>query len=472
MVKLSDICDVASELEISGITADSREVDKGFLFGSITDDAYIDDAVKNGAAAIIAGEDYQGNVGNVFLIKVKNPLKTYAEAVAKYYGRQPQHLAAITGTNGKTSIADFVRQILTMAGKKAASIGTLGVIKGNGEARSLPNTTPNNVTLHKILRELVEDGIDYAILEASSHGLHQGRLDGVEFEVAGFTNLTRDHLDYHKTFENYFAAKMILFEKRLKVGGVAVLNADVDCFADIERICRLRDQKIISYGYNGEEIKLLKAEPKIKGQVLYLNYFGKDVTVDIPLAGDFQASNVMCALGIVGALCGNKDEPLQYLPKIRGAKGRLDLVGEKNGAAVYVDYAHTPDALEQVLKALRKHTTGKLKVLFGCGGNRDKGKRPIMGKIADELADEVFVTDDNPRFEDADTIREEIMTACPKGVNIKDRAKAIKIAIDSLQPGDVLVLAGKGHESGQYVKGEVLPFSDHEEAMKNLENRQ
>lgn len=469
-MKLSDIIDGAKEIEIKGIAADSREVNQGFVFGSLNDDSYIEDAVKKGAVAIITRQDYEKDFAGVTMIKVENPTNTYAKAVAKYYGAQPSHIAAITGTNGKTSIADFTRQILTMMGKKAASIGTLGVIKGNGAAVPLPNTTPNNVTLHKILRELADEGFNEVILEASSHGLHQGRLDGVEFEVAGFTNLTRDHLDYHKTFENYFAAKMILFEKRLKVGGVAVLNADIDCFADIERICRLRDQKVISYGYNGEEIKLLKAEPKANGQVLYLNYFGKDVTVDIPLAGDFQASNVMCALGIVGALCGNKDEPLQYLSQIRGAKGRLDLIGEKNGAAVYVDYAHTPDALEQVLKALRKHTSGKLKVLFGCGGNRDKGKRPIMGQIADELADEVFVTDDNPRFEDADTIREEIMAACPKGVNIKDRAKAIKIAIDSLHQGDVLVLAGKGHESGQYVKGEILPFSDHEEAAKNLEN--
>ncbi len=468
-MKLSDIIDGEKEVEIKGITADSREVTQGFVFGSLNDDSYIEDAVKKGAVAIITRQDYEKDFANVTMIKVENPINTYAKAVAKYYGAQPSHMAAITGTNGKTSIADFTRQILTMMGKKAASIGTLGVIKGNGEAVSLPNTTPNNVTLHKILRELADEGFDEVILEASSHGLHQGRLDGIEFEVAGFTNLTRDHLDYHKTFENYFAAKMILFEQRLKVGGVAVLNADIDCFADIERICRLRDQKIISYGYNGEEIKLLKAEPRANGQVLYLNYFGKDITVDIPLAGDFQAANVMCALGIVGVLCGNKDEPLQYLPKIKGAKGRLDLVGEKNGAAIYVDYAHTPDALEQVLKALRKHTSGKLKVLFGCGGNRDKGKRPIMGQIADELADEVFVTDDNPRFEDADTIREEIMEACPKGVNIKDRAKAIKIAIDSLHSGDVLVLAGKGHESGQYVKGEVLPFSDHEEVAKNLE---
>lgn len=467
-MKLSDIFDIENDTEITGITADSREVKQGFVFGSLNDDSYIDDAVRKGAKAVIVRKDYDKSFADVVMIKSDNPVNAYALAVAKYFGKQPKHLAAITGTNGKTSIADFVRQMLTMMGKKSASIGTLGVVKGMGEPSPLPNTTPNNVTLHRILRDLSDEGYDYVILEASSHGLHQGRLDGVEFEAAGFTNLTRDHLDYHKTFENYFAAKMILFQQRLKSDGVAVLNADIDCFADIERICRLRGQEIISYGYNGEEIKLLKTEPKANGQVLDLQYFGKKLKVEIPLAGDFQAANAMCALGLTGVLCDDKDKPLQYLPKIKGAKGRLELAGEKNGAAIYIDYAHTPDALEQVLKALRGHVKGKLKVLFGCGGNRDKGKRPIMGKIADNLADEVFVTDDNPRFEDADTIREEIMAACPKGINIKDRAKAIKTAMEGLQNGDVLVLAGKGHESGQYVNGEVLPFSDHEEVAKNL----
>ena len=467
-MKLNDIVSINSEIDIKGITADSREIKPGFLFGSITDNCYIEDAIARGAAAVIVGKDYDKDFAGVVMIKSENPVETYAGAVARYFGDIPQHLAAITGTNGKTSIADFVRQMLTMMGKEAASIGTLGVIKGSEAAIPLPNTTPNNVTLHKILHKLKGEGVDYAILEASSHGLHQGRLSGVEFDVAGFTNLTRDHLDYHQTFENYFKAKMILFEKRLKSGGTAVLNADIDCYGDIMKICRERGHNIISYGYKGNEIKLLKAEPKANGQILDLQYFGERIQVEIPLAGVFQADNAMCALGIAGVLSGERNKVWQYLPQIKGAKGRLELVGEKNGAAIYIDYAHTPDALEQVLKALREHTKGKLKVLFGCGGNRDKGKRPQMGKIADDLADEVFVTDDNPRFEDADVIRDEIMAACLKGINIKGRAKAIETAMDGLTEGDVLVLAGKGHESGQYVKGEVLPFSDHEEVRKNL----
>ena len=467
-MKLSDICKIKSDMVVKGITADSREVEQGFIFGSLNDDAYVEDAVTKGAKVVIVGQDYEKEFAGVEVIRVANPAKVYAEMVAKYYGAQPCHMAAITGTNGKTSIADFVRQILSNMGIKAASIGTLGVIRSDGESKDLANTTPNNVTLHKILKELKTEGFEHVILEASSHGLHQGRLDGVEFEVAGFTNLTRDHLDYHKTFENYFNAKMILFAERLKVGGVAVLNADVDCYGKIAEICLARRQKIISYGIKGKEIKLLKSYPQATGQILDLEYFGNRIEVEVSLVGGFQASNVMCAIGLAGALSGKYDEVIKFVSQIQGAKGRLELVGIKNGAAIYIDYAHTPDALEQVLKALRGHTQNKLKVLFGCGGNRDKGKRPIMGQIANDLADEVFVSDDNPRFEDADVIREEIMASCQKGINIKDRAIAIKKAMDTLQSGDVLVLAGKGHETGQYVKGEVLPFSDHDEVKKNL----
>ena len=467
-MKLSDICNCDKYIDIKGISSDSREIKKGFVFGSLNDDAYIEDAVNNGAVAVITHKDYAKYYNNVQILRCENPQKCYALAVAKYFGNIPPHLAAVTGTNGKTSIADFVRQLLTMTNKKAFSIGTLGAIKGNEAPIPLPNTTPNNVTLHKIMHDMVEHDYNYGILEASSHGLDQGRLDGVEFETAGFTNLTRDHLDYHKTLENYFKAKMILFEQRLKADGTAVLNADIECYSDIADICANRRIKTFNYGQNGKEIKLLKAIPLPHGQILEMECWGKKEEVEIPLAGDFQAANVMCALGIATALCNDYKQILQYLPRLKGAKGRMELVGIKNQAAIYIDYAHTPDALEHVLKALKEHTQGHLKVLFGCGGNRDKGKRPIMGKIANDLADEVFVTDDNPRFEDADVIRDEIMSACPKGVNIKNRAKAIKTAINSLEKNDILLLAGKGHETGQYIKGEVLPFSDHEEVRKNI----
>ena len=469
-MKLSKLVNTAQDAEIKGVTADSREVKPGFLFGAVNGD-YVADAAAKGAAAVIVAQDYAGNIpDNVIVIRSSNPAYAYAKAVSAFFGNaMPSHLAAVTGTNGKTSIADFVRQVLTMMGYKAASIGTLGLIKGNDAPIPSPNTTPNCVSIHRELKELAGEDFAYTIMEASSHGLHQGRLAALSFEVAGFTNLTRDHLDYHKTFEDYFNAKMILFRHNLKEGGTAVLNADIEAFGRIVAVCEQRGQKIISYGFNGQDIKLLQSTPLPHGQRLEIEYFGRPKTIDIPLVGEFQAMNVLCALGILAALTGLPDEVIHYIGDIKGAKGRLELVAHTaNGAAVYIDYAHTPDGLKNVLKALRPHTAGRLQVVFGCGGNRDKGKRPLMGRIAHDLADVVYVTDDNPRFEEAEDIRNEIMPACPGAYNIADRAKAIKMAMDNLLPGDVLVLAGKGHETGQYVKGEIHHFSDHEEVLKNI----
>lgn len=469
-MKLSKMTNSEQDVEIKGITSDSREVKPGFLFGAVNGEEYVADAVAKGAAAVIVTEDYKGKLPKeVVVIRSANPVYTYAQAVARFFGKVPAHLAAVTGTNGKTSIADFVRQVLTMMGYKAASIGTLGLIKGNDTPIPSPNTTPNNVSLHRELKELADEGFGYAVLEASSHGLHQGRLGGLSFEVAGFTNLTRDHLDYHKTFEDYLDAKLILFRQNLIENGTAVLNADIDVYGKIAAVCHQRGQKVISYGTRGQDIKLLSAEPLTHGQRLEIEYFGQPQTIEIPLAGEFQAMNVLCALGMLAAMTGLPDDVIHYIGSIKGAKGRLELVGKTaDGAAIYIDYAHTPDALENVLKALRPHTSGRLHVVFGCGGNRDAGKRPLMGKIAHDLADVVYVTDDNPRFEEAEDIRNEIIPACPGAYNIADRAKAIKMAIGNLMPGDVLVLAGKGHETGQYIKGKVNPFSDHEEVLKNI----
>lgn len=469
IMKLSDILDIQNDTEITGITADSREISQGFVFGSLNDESYITDAISKGAVAVITNKAYSSSFDNVIMIKVDNPAQVYAKAVAKYFGKQPKHMAAITGTNGKTSIADFVRQIINSIGRKAASIGTLGIIKNNLSPIYLPNTTPNNVTLHKNLYTLATEGYDHVILEASSHGLDQCRLGGCSFDVAGFTNLTRDHLDYHQTLDNYFKAKMILFQHNLKKGGYAVLNADIKEFAEIEKICQTNSQQIISYGTNGQDIKLLKSTPTAQGQILDLIYFGNPQSIEIPLVGQFQAMNILCAAGIAVAMTNQKNDVLKSLSLIKGAKGRLEFIGTTpNNASIFIDYAHTPDAIEQILKALRPHTQQNLKILFGCGGNRDKGKRPIMGKIANDLADEIFITDDNPRFEDANIIREEIIASCPKGINIPDRAVAIAQAIASLKSGDVLVIAGKGHETGQYIQGNIIPFSDHEEVIKNL----
>ena len=468
-MKLSKIVNTEHDLDIKGITADSREVKQGYLFGSLNSDEYIKDAVSKGASAVIVSDNYNEKLPkDIVVIKSDNPASTYAQAVAKYYGKVPAHLSAVTGTNGKTSVVDFVRQVLTKMGYSAASIGTLGLIKGNEAPKPSPNTTPNNVALHKQLKELAEEGCSYLVMETSSHGLHQYRVGGLTYNVASFTNLTRDHLDYHKTFEEYLDAKLILFKQLLSADGTAVLNADIDEYGKIADVCRHRGQRVISYGRRGGDIKLLSATPLAKGQQLEIEYFGQPQTIEIAQAGEFQAMNILCALGLLAAITGLPDDVIRYIGDIKGAKGRLEHVADINGASVYIDYAHTPDALENALKALRPHTQGKLHVLFGCGGNRDSGKRPIMGQIAHEYADVVYVTDDNPRFEEADDIRNEIIPGCPGAFNIADRAKAIKMAMQALMPGDVLVLAGKGHETGQYVKGEIIPFSDHEEVAKNL----
>lgn len=469
-MKLNQLTNLADGREICGLTVDSREVKPGYIFGDVNNNQYIDSAIVNGASVIITDKNYSGESSEqTIILKVDNPALEYANAVSKFYGGKPQHISAITGTNGKTSIADFIRQILTMMGEKAASMGTLGLIKGNDEPIPSPNTTPNCVTVHKELKELSEEGYNYVIMEASSHGICQYRIGGIPFKVAGFTNLTRDHLDYHKTMENYLAAKTLLFTDMLEEGGYAVLNADIDAFDKLSKACLDSGKNIISYGHKGKDIRLINAEPLVHGQKLEIEYFGKPLTLEIPLAGEFQAMNVLCALGMAAKITDKPDEVLRHVTQIHGAKGRLDLAGRTaNGAAVYVDYAHTPDALENVIKAMRPHTHKQLHVLFGCGGDRDAGKRPIMGKIASELADAVYVTDDNPRTENADNIREQIMAACPKGINLPNRAEAIKYAINQLKNGDVLILAGKGHETGQYINGQIIHFSDYEEVLKNI----
>ena len=469
-MKLSKITNLQEDVDIKGVTSDSREVKAGYLFGSLNNDEYVKDAVSKGASVVIVPDTYDEKLPDeVIVIKSDNPAFTYAQVVAKYYGKVPAHLSAVTGTNGKTSIVDFVRQVLTKMGYKASSIGTLGLIKGDQEPIPSANTTPNNVTLHKQLKALAEEDYTYTIMEASSHGLHQYRMGGLTFNVAAFTNLTRDHLDYHKTFEEYLDAKLILFKQLLSPDGTAVLNADIDVYGKIAEVCRQRGQKIISYGVRGGDIKLISATPSDKGQILEIEYFGQPKTIEIAQVGEFQAMNILCALGMLSAITGLPDDVIHYMGDIKGAKGRLEHVAETTvGASVYIDYAHTPDALENVLKSLRPHTKEKLHVLFGCGGNRDAGKRSIMGQIAYQYADVVYVTDDNPRYEEAEDIRNEIIIGCPGAYNIAGRAKAIKMAMSALMPGDVLVLAGKGHETGQSVKGEVLPFSDHEEVMKNI----
>ena len=431
--------------------------------------AFITQAVQSGASAILApvGTSIKPD-GAVRLIVDDNPRRRFALMAAAYYGRQPSTMAAVTGTNGKTSTADFTRQIWGGLGYKAASVGTLGIIApGWYNAGGL--TTPDPETLHANLAELSTRGIDHACIEASSHGLSQYRLDGVALKAAAFTNLTRDHLDYHGTMADYGRAKHRLFAELLPADGVAVINADAECAQDFIDIAKTRGLSVLTYGSKGADIRLDRAVAVAQGQDLDLTVLGRAYQTRLPLAGAFQAANVLAALGLVVATGTAPQDAIARIQTLVGVPGRLQKVAERaTGAGIYVDYAHTPDALETVLVALRPHVSqgGRLVCLFGCGGDRDAGKRPQMGAIAQHLADAVYVTDDNPRSENPASIRRAILNACPKAIEIGDRTSAIRQAVADLRTGDVLVLAGKGHERGQIVGATVLHFDDAEEAQK------
>jgi UDP-N-acetylmuramoyl-L-alanyl-D-glutamate--2,6-diaminopimelate ligase len=452
---------------LKGLTQDSRAVKSGYLFAAfpgtkVDGRAYIESAIAGGASVILAplGTALPSN-SNVQLVVDENPRKVFAKMVAAFYGAQPEHIAAVTGTNGKTSTAVFVTQLWEALGYKSASLGTLG-LHGTGIDRSGSMTTPDTVTLHAELAELAKAKIDHLAVEASSHGLDQYRLDGMKITVAGFTNLTRDHLDYHADMDEYFTAKARLFSEVLDEKGAAVLNADVPKFTALKALCDARGLRVISYGSQGRDLKITKRVPTGSGQNLSLEIFGKAYEISLPLVGEFQAMNALCALGMVLAENESRlSDILKALENIKGAPGRLQYVsGHSRGAAIYVDYAHTPDALENVLKALRPHTQNKLVCLFGCGGDRDKGKRPVMGKIASQYADAVIVTDDNPRSEEPAQIRSEILAGAKSATEISGRREAIQTAVQKLEAGDVLVVAGKGHEQGQIFKTHTDPFDD------------
>lgn len=459
-----------SGLEITGIASDSRRIKPGYLFaalpGTVTDGSvFVERAVKDGAAAVLAPHGViDASALGVPLIENENARQAYAVLASRFHARQPEIIAAVTGTNGKTSVVSFLRQIWSTLGYRAASAGTLGTqARGGGVSLDYPGslTTPDPADLHETLADLAAHGVNHLAVEASSHGLDQYRLDGVRVSFAGFTNLSRDHLDYHGTEAAYMAAKRRLFAELLSVDGTAVLNADNDIFEDLASVCRSRGCQVIGYGRGATDIRLVSVERFNDGQQLTLSVSGREASIRLPLIGDFQASNALCAAGLAMASgCGGQDV-LQALGSLAGVHGRLELAGAlSNGAAVYVDYAHTPDALETVLKAIRPHVAGRLHVVFGCGGDRDAGKRPEMGRAAADYADVVIVTDDNPRTEDPAAIRDQAMAGCPGARNIGDRAEAIHVAVSSLTAGDLLVVAGKGHEQGQIVGDEVLPFDD------------
>lgn len=457
--------------EITGITQDSRKVKPGYLFAALkgekSDGAdFIPMAIKNGAVAILSdrlGDRDLGleNLPIPILLTHSNPKLALAHIAASFYEKQPEIIAAITGTNGKTSTAFFCTQIWQLMGKKSASIGTIGIATADGLAYGATGsmTTPDPISLHEILANLAGDGITNLAMEASSHGLDQYRLDGVNVKAAAFTNITRDHLDYHGTFENYLAAKLRLFD--VMKDGVAVINADIPESEQIIKLCLDKGHKVLSVGKNGKYITLDDTTRTSSGQQIAFEVGGTLYTVNTHLIGEFQAYNLLTSLALVVACGANIDEAVSVLPDVSAVPGRMQGVRAGEGMArVYVDYAHTPDALEKALKVLRPYAKGKLWVIFGCGGDRDKGKRPQMGAVAKQLADVVVVTDDNPRSEVAGTIRSEVITGCPGAVEVEGRYEAIDYAISNMGKDDILLIAGKGHEKTQIIGDKKLDFDD------------
>ncbi|WP_312163014.1 UDP-N-acetylmuramoyl-L-alanyl-D-glutamate--2,6-diaminopimelate ligase [Phenylobacterium sp.] len=467
----------ATDPVIEGVTADSRKVQPGFLFaalpGSKVDGkAFAAKAVEAGAVAVISAEDLPGL--GVPVIVTPDPRRMYALAARAFWGAQPPVVVAVTGTNGKTSVAAFCRQIFNHAGKAAASMGTLGVRAtglGLDEQITPPGlTTPDAADVAQLLSVLAAKGVTHLAMEASSHGVDQRRLDGVALTAAGFLNLTQDHLDYHHTMEAYRDAKLRLFEALLPRGGVAVLNADSDAYGAFAAAAVGSGQSVFSVGEAGQGLTLVERTPTPEGQALRIEAKGKTYDVRLPLAGAFQASNALVAAG----LCIAAGEPVEgvmaALETLEGAPGRLQRVGTSGkGGEAYVDYAHTPDGLETVLKSLRPHVEGKLIVVFGAGGDRDRAKRPLMGLAAAQHADIAIVTDDNPRTEDPASIRAEILAGAPGSREVGDRREAIRAGVALMGPGDVLVVAGKGHEQGQIVGSTVHPFDDVAEVAAALE---
>jgi UDP-N-acetylmuramoyl-L-alanyl-D-glutamate--2,6-diaminopimelate ligase len=453
--------------EILGVTADSRKAGPGFLFaalaGAKTDGArFAAQAVAAGAAAVLVGPGVELPGIGVPVIVSPEPRRTLALAAARFFGPQPETIVAVTGTSGKTSVADFTRQIWTALGHRAASIGTIGVVGPDG-ARYGSLTTPDPVDLARDLAKLAADGVTHVALEASSHGLDQFRLDGVAIAAGAFTNLSRDHLDYHPSLDAYFDAKMRLPEALVPVGGPMVIAADGPDAARVATRTRVAGRMAVTVGRDGTGLWLVSATAQADGQTLVVTAEGFARTVKLPLIGTFQVSNALVAAGLAIATGSPAEEVLRALEGLKGAPGRLELVGRTAaGAPVFVDYSHKPDALDKALAALRPSTRDRLVVVFGCGGDRDPGKRPIMGEIATRAADVVIVTDDNPRSEDPATIRRAILAAAPGAIEIGDRGAAIRHAVALLGPGDVLMVAGKGHETGQIVGQTVLPFSDHD----------
>ncbi len=447
--------------QIDGLTADSRAVSRGFLFAALpgvnADGAkFIPQAEEGGAAAILAPP---GVTSKLPVITDAEPRRRLAQMAARFYPRQPEVVAGITGTNGKTSTARFAAQLWTLLGYEAGSMGTLGA-QSRVYERELAHTTPDPVILHETMDVMTRAGVTHLAMEVSSHGLAQHRADGVHFRVAAFTNITQDHLDYHPTFEDYFAAKARLFSSLLSKGGTAVVNMDGEGAEGVIDIARARNIPTVQTGWNGRDIKLLRCEPHMSGLVLEIECGGYVYRADPPLIGAFQAENALLAAGIAVGAGAKGSDVMEQLANLEGAPGRMEFIAEMDGGGVYVDYAHTPDAVSTALKAIRPHAPRRVIAIVGAGGDRDRTKRPFMGAAAKANADFVIVTDDNPRTEEPSAIRAEVLKGCPDAKEIGDRGEAIAAGVAMLSEGDVLLILGKGHEAGQQVGDQVFPFDD------------
>ncbi len=466
-VTLKELFPAGDSRLVTGLTADSREVRAGSVFvavpGTKADGlSFVPQAVAAGAVAIVAEQKPEHLPREVAFIKVADARRALALGAANLYDEQPETIVAVTGTSGKSSVVDFARQLFIATGKKAASLGTIGVVKPDGATYG-SLTTPDPITLHKTLTQLAEEGVTHLAMEASSHGLDQRRLDGVRLAGVAFTNLGRDHLDYHPTLEDYFKAKLRLFTTLAGEGASAVVNMDDDYANDVVEASNDRDLDVIEVGYFGSDLMLVECVPDGDGQNLQVAW-DEIVKIRLPLIGQFQVSNALVAAGLVIGTGVDAARTLRALEHLKGVPGRMESLGSVRGAPVIVDYAHKPDALVHVLAALRPFARGRLICVFGCGGDRDTGKRPLMGKAAIEGADVVIVTDDNPRSEEPAVIRKAVLEGAPGGREIGDRATAIREAIQMAKAGDVVLIAGKGHETGQIVGERILPFSDHEVA--------
>lgn len=465
----------ARAIEIAGLTADSRAVRPGYLFAALAGVVahgrdYVEQAKANGAVAVLSAGDLSADPGMAHVV-AENARRAFAIAASRFFPRRPGVIAGVTGTNGKSSTVDFLRQIWTRAGKRAASLGTLGAIGPQGVV-DLGHTTPDPAAVHATLQALADEGVSHAAMEASSHGLEQYRVDGVSFNAAAFTNLTQDHLDYHADMSAYRAAKLRLWDL-VNPGGIAVINADAAEGAAFEQAARARKLKILLCGWRAPRegaLKIVEISPRPASQTMVLLWSGREIEIELPLIGEFQALNATCAAALALALGEAPEQVWAGLTTLQPVRGRMEHVGESpNGGNVFVDYAHTPDGLDVLLRAARPHAPGRIIAVFGCGGDRDRDKRPKMGAIAARQADVVIVTDDNPRSEEAAAIRSEILTAAPKAIEIADRGRAIREAVAMLKPGDALMIAGKGHETGQIIKGVTHPFSDQDVARAALE---